>query len=339
MIAMHSQGAVSYGLDIGGSKMELVAFTDGATAVDGGLVELLRERVATPGADFAQFIDCLCALVERADRQCGVRAPIGIGLPGIIDAASGRQYSSNVPALHGRLVVPELERALARQIAIGNDCQCFALSEAHFGAAQAAPVMFGAILGTGAGGGYCIDGRLQRGRNGIAGEWGHWAIPAAQLQQYELPLLNCPCGRRGCLERYVAGPGMTRLHQLLRARSGQPDGDGQGDQPLAIAARAAAGDAIAARTLAVHMDLLGHAFAQLVLILDPHVIVLGGGLSQLPHLYQQLPDAVGRHLVSGTRPPPIVPARFGDAGGARGAALLVHPLRHPCASIHASPAP
>jgi N-acetylglucosamine kinase len=313
---MHTETPVWYGLDIGGSKMELVAFAGD----DGALRDVFRERIATPGHDFLLFIQAIRDVVQRADTALGLRAPIGIGLPGIIDSASGRQLSSNVPALNGRLLTPALEAALQRPIAIGNDCQCFALSEADGGAAHGAPSMFGAILGTGAGGGFCIDGRLQRGRNGIAGEWGHWTIPATQLEQYDLPLHECPCGKRGCLERYVSGPGMSKLHALF---------GGDGAEPMAIAARAGAGDEASARTLSVHLDLLGHAFAGLVLALDPHVIVLGGGLSQLPHLYAQLPEAIRRHLVAGVQPPPVLPARFGNAGGTRGAALLAHQLTEP----------
>ena len=298
-----------HGVDIGGSKIELVAF-----AADGEeLREVFRERVATPGHDFALFVDAIAGLVLRGDAALGERAPVGIGLPGVIDSVSGRQLSSNVPALNGRLVVPALEAALQRAVVIGNDCQCFALSEAAGGAADGLPTMFGAILGTGAGGGYCANGRLQRGFNGIAGEWGHWAVPAELLALHALPMVDCPCGRRGCLERYVSGPGMSMLHLHF---------GGDGATPMALAARAAMHDPLATRTLAVHLDLLGHAFSCLVLALDPHAIVLGGGLSQLPHLYQQLPASVQRHLFAGVRVPPILPPRFGDAGGARGAALL-----------------
>lgn len=298
-----------HGVDIGGSKIELVAFADEGA----GLHEVYRERVATPGHDFALFIDAIAGLVVRGDAALGAAAPVGVGLPGVIDSASGRQLSSNVPALNGRLVAPALETALQRKVVIGNDCQCFALSEADGGAAEGLPSMFGAILGTGAGGGFCVDGRLQRGFNGIAGEWGHWAVPAELLALHCLPMVDCPCGRRGCMERYVSGPGMSMLHLHY---------GGDGATPMGIAARASMHDPLATRTLAVHLDLLGHAFSCLVLAVDPHAIVLGGGLSQLPHLYQQLPASVQRHLFAGVRAPAILPPRFGDAGGARGAALL-----------------
>ncbi|ELX13824.1 N-acetylglucosamine kinase NagK [Janthinobacterium sp. HH01] len=298
-----------HGIDIGGSKIELVAFAE-----DGHeLKEAHRERIATPGTDFAEFLLAIQGLVGRADKALGLQAPVGIGLPGVIDSVTGRQLSSNVPALNGRAVVASLKEALERPVAVGNDCQCFALSEAQGGAADGQPSMFGAIIGTGAGGGYCVDGRLLRGANGVAGEWGHWPLPAALLAQYDLPVIGCPCGRRGCLERYVSGPGMTQLHLH----------SGGGDlTPAAIVAQARAGSVDAARTMALHVDLLGHALATLVLTLDPHAIVLGGGLSQLPHLYEQLPAATRRHLFPGVRVPPILPPKFGDAGGARGAALL-----------------
>lgn len=298
-----------HGIDIGGSKIELVAF-----AVEGSaLREAFRERIATPGQDFALFVDSIAALVQRADAALGLAAPVGIGLPGLADPHSGRQLSSNVPALNGRVVAPALERALGRKTVIGNDCQCFALSEAQGGAAAGFASMFGAILGTGAGGGFCAGGQLLRGLNGIAGEWGHWPAPAHLLQEYGLPLIDCPCGRRGCLERYVSGPGMVQLHRHF---------GGDGAEPMVLAGRANVGDAIAIQALGAHLELLAHALSNLVLSYDPHAIVLGGGLSQLPHLYQDLPSAVGRHLFRGACVPPILPPRFGDAGGARGAALL-----------------
>lgn len=299
-----------HGIDIGGTKIELVAFAEEGQQ----LREVHRERVATPGTDFAAFVAAIQGLIARGDEALGLRAPVGIGLPGIIDSVTGRQLSSNVPALNGRLVVQSLEEALQRPLAVGNDCQCFALSEAQGGAADGLTTMFGAIIGTGAGGGYCVNGRLMRGSNGVAGEWGHWPLAASLLAPHGLPLIDCPCGRKGCLERYVSGPGMTQLYRHF----------GGGDEtPLTIVARAQSGSATAQHTLDVHLDLLGHALATLVITLDPHAIVLGGGLSQLAHLYEKLPAAMNRHLFSGVRTPPVLPPAFGDAGGARGAALLV----------------
>jgi len=301
-----------HGIDIGGTKIELVSWREAG----GDLREVFRERIATPGTDFNEFVAAIAGLVARGDAALGPQASpaaVGIGLPGVIDSATGRQLSSNVPALNGRLVAAALQDALARPVIIGNDCQCFALSEAQGGAAAGLPTMFGAIIGTGAGGGYCVEGRLLRGFNAIAGEWGHWTVPAPLLNLYKLPVLDCPCGKKGCLERYVSGPGLSKLHAHI---------GGDGAEPLAIVARANSGDARAAQALAIHLDLLGHALAGLVLAYDPHAIVLGGGLSKLSHLYQQLPAAMRRHLFRGLQTPPVMPPRFGDAGGARGAALL-----------------
>lgn len=308
-----SDNARYHGIDVGGTKIELVSYMDDAGG--SGLAEVHRERIATPGADYDGFMQAMVALVARADAALGAKGPVGIGLPGITDSATGRQVSSNVPALNGRPVAAALTAALQRPVVTGNDCQCFALSEAQGGAADGLPSMFGAIIGTGAGGGYCVDGRLLRGMNGIAGEWGHWPAPTALLARYDLPDIDCPCGRANCMERYVSGPGMSRL----LAHFG-----GEQDLPAsAIVARAASGDRVARHALTVHADLLGHAVATLVLSLDPHAIVLGGGLSQLAHLYQELPAIARSFLPAGVHVPPILPPRFGDAGGARGAALLI----------------
>jgi N-acetylglucosamine kinase len=303
-----------HGIDIGGTKIELVAFAEEGELSAKSLREVHRERVATPTTDFAAFVAAIQGLIARGDEALGLRAPVGIGLPGIIDSVTGRQLSSNVPALNGRQVVQALEEALQRPLAVGNDCQCFALSEAQGGAADGMATMFGAIIGTGAGGGFCVNGRLMRGSNGVAGEWGHWPLAASLLAPHGLPLLDCPCGRQGCLERYVSGPGMQQMHRHF---------SGDDATPLTIVARAQSGSATAQHTLDVHLDLLGHALATLVITLDPHAIVLGGGLSQLAHLYQKLPAAMNLHLFSGVRTPPVLPPAFGDAGGARGAALLV----------------
>jgi len=303
-----------HGIDIGGTKIELVAFAEEGELSAKSLREVHRERVATPTTDFAAFVAAIQGLIARGDEALGLRAPVGIGLPGIIDSVTGRQLSSNVPALNGRQVVQALEEALQRPLAVGNDCQCFALSEAQGGAADGMATMFGAIIGTGAGGGFCVNGRLMRGSNGVAGEWGHWPLAASLLAPHGLPLLDCPCGRQGCLERYVSGPGMQQMHRHF---------SGDDATPLTIVARAQSGSTTARHTLDVHLDLLGHALATLVITLDPHAIVLGGGLSQLAHLYEKLPAAMNRHLFSGVRTPPVLPPAFGDAGGARGAALLV----------------
>lgn len=307
MSARDPTGGTCYGLDIGGSKIELVAF-------DAAMQPAHRQRIDTPHAGYGAFLDAVCALVAEADAALGRSCTaIGIGLPGVRDRDSGRQLSANVPALTGQRVGADLEARLQRPLRLGNDLQCFALSEANGGAADGCPSMFGVILGTGAGGGWCIDGRLVAGYNGIAGEWGHWSIPAQLLAKHGLPLLDCGCGLRGCLERYVSGSGVAALHRHL---------GGASTDAASVIAAAQAGDAAARQALAIHLDLLGHAFASLVMAVDPHVIVLGGGLSRHEQLYAALPAAMQVHLFAGMRVPPILPPRFGDAGGARGAALL-----------------
>lgn len=299
-----------YGIDIGGSKIELVAF-------DAAMQPGFCRRIDTPREDYASFIDAVCTLVALADVALGEPCQaIGVGLPGVRDRDSGRQLSANVPALTGQAVGADLRDALQRPLQLGNDLQCFALSEAQGGAAEGYPSMLGAILGTGAGGGYCLQGRLVSGHNGIAGEWGHWALPAHLQARHGLPLLACGCGLHGCIECYVSGTGLAALHRHL--------GGASSDAATVIAA-AATGDTHAERALAIHLDLLGHTFASLVMALDPHVIVLGGGLSRHAPLYAALPAAIQPHLFPGVRLPPILPPRFGDAGGARGAALLARP--------------
>lgn len=298
--------SLHYGLDVGGTKIELVA-------CDAKFDVRYKRRIATPSHDFDAFATGIDELLREADAELGsAEAALGIGVPGFADL-DGRHLTSNVPALNGRRVAAELRQRLGRPVFVGNDCQCFALGEANGGAAQDKASMFGAIIGTGVGGGYCVDGRLISGFNGLAGEWGHQGAPASLLEKHGLPVIDCPCGLRGCVERYISGSGLNALHRLL-------GGDGADAQTLA--ARADAGDAVAQRTLDIHVDLLGHALADLVKVLDPHVIVLGGGLSKLERLYRQLPDATAAHLFRNARVPPILPPVFGDAGGARGAAVL-----------------
>jgi len=297
---------VYYGLDIGGTKIELVACTE-------ALEVCYRRRVSTPTLDYSAFLETISRLVQEADAELGGGASVGLGMPGVTDPVTGLQVSSNVPALNGRPVVQTLQTLLARPVYAGNDCQCFALSEANGGAAAGYSSMFGAILGTGAAGGYCLEGRLIRGYNGLAGEWGHWSAPATLLARYALPLLECPCGLRGCLERYVSGSGIATLYRVLAEREGDAE---------TIVKQAEAGESAAQQVLDVHLDLLAYGLAGLILVLDPHVIVLGGGLSRLEYLYSRLPTAVAKHLFSGARVPPILPPVFGDAAGARGAALL-----------------
>ncbi|MES2148953.1 MAG: ROK family protein [Pseudomonadota bacterium] len=295
-----------YGLDVGGTKIELAVY-------DSTLQLRYSKRIATPTRDYATFLQAVELLVREADARLHTIGAVGLGIPGVVDAASGQHQSANVPAINGANLRTDLQQRLERQVAIGNDCHCFALSEANGGAAHGYPSMFGAILGTGVGGGYCVDGVLASGRNGQAGEWGHWSVSAALLARHGLPLLGADGNRAGCLEHYLAGSGLAALYQIV---GGAPR------DARTIVERAGDHDVLAVRALAIHIDLLAQGLASLVLALDPHVIVLGGGLSNMAHLYHQLPLAMRRHLLDDVVPPPILAPVFGDAGGARGAALL-----------------
>lgn len=297
---------IIHGIDVGGTKIELVSY-------DEALQLLHRRRIDTPTQGILVFIETVAGLVEEADDHLGAATAIGVGIPGFVDPRTGCHVSANIPALRGHRVARMLEARLKRPVQVANDCHCFALSEAHGGAAARFDSMFGLVIGTGAAGGYCVNGRLLTGCNGALGETGHTPISAAVLQEHRLPIFECGCGQRGCLERYVSGSGLQALYTHL---SGAPL-DGQG-----IMALASVGDATARQALAVHLDILASSLASLVLHLDPDAIVLGGGLSKLGHLYEALPDQVTRHLVRGMVSPPILPPVFGDAGGTRGAAVL-----------------
>jgi N-acetylglucosamine kinase len=295
-----------YGFDIGGTKIELACY-------DGELRLVRQWRIPTPTQDLGQFLDAVVDLVHQADSHIGGQGHIGVGLPGIVDPVSGRHLSANVPALTNQNLAALLTERLQRSIAIGNDCQCFALSEANGGAAADAPTMFGLILGTGMGGGYCVEQRLLRGLNGTLGDVGHVSVPAVTLERYRLPVLDCPCGLRGCIERYASGSGISAIHAHFTE---------QRLDAVQIVDLARDGNAAARHTLDVHVAILAQGIATLVLHLDPHVIVLGGGLSKLDQLYSQLPPLVATHLFAGPRPPPILRPAFGDASGTRGAAIL-----------------
>jgi N-acetylglucosamine kinase len=296
-----------YGIEIGNASMRLAACdADGAIQYSSSL--------DTPGLGFDGIADAICDLVGAADRELGSQYPLGLAAPGIVDSSTGAHQAANLPSLRGRALQPLLQARLGRPILLGNEGHCFALSEAHGGAGAGYPSLFGVILGIGAGAGYVVEGRLVRGRNGAAGEWGHWPLAPALLARYGLRTLPCPCGASACLERYLAAPGLRQLHAYQSGEANVPAD--------VLARRSDAGDHMARASLALHAELLGAAIAHIVLAYDPHVIVLGGELSRLSHLYKELPDAIQAHLLPGLQAPPVLPAHFGDAGSARGAALL-----------------
>jgi fructokinase len=292
------------GLDIGGSKTELVA-------LDAAGREQLRRRVATPHGDYETALAGIAALVREAERELGAPATVGIGLPGALQPATGLVKNAYATPYNGRPLKADLERLLGRELRVENDANCFALSEANDGAARGARLGFGAILGTGAGGGIVCDGRVLPGANAIGGEWGHNPLPWMAPDEYPGP--PCYCGRRGCIERFVSGPALAADHRQA---------SGEELAPAAIAARAAEGDAASKASLQRHAARLARALAHVVNLLDPEVIVLGGGLSNIDSLYVEVSQLWGAYIYSDTVATRLVRAAHGDASGVRGAAQL-----------------
>ncbi|MEM8793377.1 MAG: ROK family protein [Pseudomonadota bacterium] len=290
------------GVDLGGTKIEAVLLDpDGEVAV--------RRRIATPGGDYEGTIE---AVRELADELDGDRAlPLGIGTPGSIGPISGLMRNSNSTVLNGRAFDRDLAEATGRHIRLANDADCFALAEAMAGAGAGAATVFGVILGTGVGGGIVMHGQLASGPNRISGEWGHTPLPLAGEDEQPGPV--CYCGRRGCVETWCSGPGLSADHERRSGRRMNPD---------EIASAAAEGDALAQQSLELHLDRLSRALAQVVNILDPEVIVLGGGLSNLDHLYSGLGTAMRPHIFSDCFETRIARNLLGDSAGVIGACWL-----------------
>lgn len=292
------------GIDLGGTKIEIIALAD-----DGR--ELLRERVATPQGDYLATVMAVAGLVEATEVQLGRRGTVGIGIPGAESLASGLIKNANSTCLIGKPLRRDLQALLQREVRIANDANCFALSEAIDGSGRDAGIVFGVILGTGVGGGVVIDHQVLTGANAIAGEWGHNPLPRAAGD--DLPLPACYCGRDGCIEAYLSGPAMSADH--LRHT-------GEALTPAEIDRRASAGDAACEATLRRYEDRLGRALAGVINLLDPQVIVLGGGLSNIARLYRNVPECYGRHIFSDVFCTKLLPPTHGDSSGVRGAAWL-----------------
>ncbi len=292
------------GIDLGGTKIAGVALAPGGAAV-------AEHRMAAPRHDYAATIEAIAATVAWLEKKAGARGTIGIGTPGSAAPVDGHLQNANSTWLNGRPLAGDLEARLGRPVRLANDANCFALSEAVDGAGAHAPSVFGVILGTGCGGGLVFQGRLIDGPLGIGGEWGHNPLPWAAPE--ETPGPDCWCGRCGCLETWVSGPGMEADH----ARA-----TGESLAGAEIAARAGRGDAAARATLDRHASRLARGLAHVMNIVDPHVVVLGGGLSSLAHLYTELPDRIVPHLFAAHPRVTVKPPRWGDASGVRGAAWL-----------------
>ncbi|HOC41886.1 MAG TPA: ROK family protein [Thermoanaerobaculales bacterium] len=300
----HFDGDVRFGIDLGGTKIELIALDP-----DGR--ELVRRRTATPRNDYPATVEAIARLLEGAVRELAASGPVGIGTPGAVSRLTGRMKNCNSTWLNGMPLLDDLQRRLERPVRIGNDANCFALSEATDGAAAGAEVVFGVIIGTGCGAGVVVHGQVLTGPNAIAGEWGHSPLPWPRDD--ERPGPPCYCGKAGCLETWVSGTGLSRD---LRTAGGP-------ELPAAeVAPAAAAGDPECEAALRRLEDRLARGLAQVINVLDPDVIVLGGGLSNLARLYENVPRLWGRYVFSDSVLTPLVPPRFGDASGVRGAAWL-----------------
>lgn len=298
------------GIDLGGSKIA-------AVALDGAGREHARVRSETPrtyDATLAALADAVAALERTASADVADAAATGVGvcLPGVVDGVAGTARAVNLPWLDGRPLAADLAARCGRGVRLANDANAFTLSEAVDGAAAGADVVFGAILGTGVGGGLIAGGRILAGANALAGEWGHTPLPWRDEAE-DGPPLPCGCGRAGCVETLLCGVGLSRLHERRT---------GEALAPPELARRAAAGDAAAQGTLARHADALARALAVVVHIVDPDVVVIGGGLSLLPGLAAMATARLGRYTLTATPRTRVIPARHGAESGMRGAAWL-----------------
>lgn len=292
------------GVDLGGTKIEVAVLDDqGAT--------LWRQRLPTPQGDYTGTIETMATLIEQAEADVGRMDTIGIGTPGTVSPRTGLMKNANSVVLNDRPLKGDLEKRLGRRVAMANDANCLALSEACDGAAAGAKSVFGVILGTGVGGGLVVDGQLHAGHNAIAGEWGHNPLPWPE--EGEFPGPTCWCGMKGCIERWLAGPGLARDFQAVTGR------EGAGHD---VAIWAGEGDPEAQAALDRYTHRLARALAHLINIVDPEVIVLGGGMSNVASLYEVVPRLWDRFVFSDPITTRLVPPQHGDSSGVRGAAML-----------------
>lgn len=298
---------LALGIDLGGTKTE-------AALLDAGGRVIWRQRLATPSTDYAATVRCVATLVQSAWAQAGARVPVGIGTPGS-RGAGGLMKNCNSTCLNGHDLQSDIEATIGQPVRLANDANCLALSEATDGAGAGANVVFAAILGTGTGAGIAVHRRVLVGPHGLTGEWGHLPLPWSRPGEDTVP--DCYCGQRGCIETLVSGPAMARDHALQH---------GGRLSAAEIASAAAAGNSACAATLERHAARLARALAMVINLLDPDVIVLGGGLSAMPHLYQRVPALWSRWVFSAGAQEPVrtrlLPALHGDASGVRGAAWL-----------------
>ena len=277
--------ALRLGVDLGGTKIEIAVFDDSGR-------EIVRQRSPTPRAGYDIALQEFTRMILDAEKEAGGRCRVGVGMPGTIHPRSGRVINAYNTPFNGRRLKHDLESRLDREVRFANDANCFALSEAIDGAATGASVVFGAILGTGVGGGIVVNGMVLNGHHGIGGEWGHTPLPWMTRDEYPGPM--CNCGRLGCIEQWCSGPALGR------------ERDARGEE----------------NALALYVDRLARALSLVVNFLDPDVIVMGGGVSRETRLYASVPELLPRYVYAPSAETPIVPAKWGDASGVRGAAML-----------------
>ncbi len=298
------------GIDLGGTKTEIVVL-DGEQA-------RLRRRIDTPAQNYGQILDSITLLVADAESESGSKElPVGIGVPGALSPTTGLLRNSNTQCLNGQPLQRDLERRLGRPVAMENDANCLVLSEALIGAGRGFRTVFGVIVGTGTGGGIVVDGRVLRGPNAIAGEWGHNPLPWRSEADGNPA---CYCGKYGCIETFLSGPGLARGFADVYSRSLSSH---------EIFAAAAAGDVDAQAMRERWLDQFARALAQVINLLDPDVVVLGGGLSNQAALYRELPDRLPQYVFADAVLTPVLPAEHGDSSGVFGAAMLPSPTDAP----------
>ena len=297
-------GTIRVGLDLGGTKIEGIA-------LNGTGEPLVRRRIPTPRGDYAATVEAVARLAGELEREAGASATVGVGMPGVISPATGLVKNANSTWLIGRPFAADLSARLGREVRCANDANCFALSEAVDGAAAGAGNVFGVIVGTGTGGGIAVGGRVVTGANAIAGEWGHNALPWPREAEWPGP--PCYCGRTGCIETFLSGPGLARDFAGVGCAVVEAE---------EIVSRAGSGDAAAEQCLRRYEDRMARALASVINVLDPEVIVLGGGMSNVDRLYANVPALWAPYVFSDTVTTRLVKAAHGDSSGVRGAAWL-----------------
>ena len=292
------------GVDLGGTKIEFVALErDGK--------ELHRHRIATPRFDYEGTVRAISEGVKEIEKKLGRSGTVGVGIPGTVSTKTGLVKNANSTWLNGKPFDKDLSRALAREVRCANDANCLAVSEATDGAGMGKHIVFAVILGTGCGGGIAVNGRVHSGSNGVAGEWGHNTLPWMRADEFPGP--PCYCGKNGCIETWISGTGLEKDFERITKQS---------LRGAEILARSAAGDPEALAALDRFEDRLARGLAGVINLLDPDVIVMGGGASQIPRIYKNVPARLKEYVFGKEADTPMLPAKHGDSSGVRGAAWL-----------------